>query len=65
MPHAKHLGEGLYELRFTGLDGAIRIFYFFIEEYSIIFVHAFKKKTNKTSKKDLFVSYKGMKEYLA
>lgn len=60
MPHAKHVGNGLYELRFKGHSGAIRAFYFFAEKRSIIFVHAFKKTTSKIPAKELGTAYKRM-----
>ena len=52
-PHAKYLGYHIYELRFQGRDGHFRICYFFIEKKIIILVHAFKKQTDKTPKKEL------------
>ena len=64
MPHARHMGGGLYELRFKGEDGAIRILYFFVENKKIIFVHAFKKTSQKTPRNDLEIGYKRMHEYM-
>ena len=58
LPHARQMGKGLFELRFTGTDGAIRIFYYFIENEQIILVHGFIKKTDKTPKRDLDLAYK-------
>ena len=63
MPHAKYMGKGLYELRVSDPDGKIRMFYFFVKKYSIIFVHAIMKKTRKTPKKDLALAYKRMANY--
>jgi len=63
MPHARYMGAGLYELRFTGSDGAIRVFYFFAEHNSIILLHAFIKKTEKTPSNELDTAYKRMREY--
>ena len=58
MPHAKYLGDKLYELRLRGENGAIRVLYFFVEKRKIIFVHAFKKTTRKTPEKALKLAYK-------
>ena len=63
MPHAKHMGKGLYELRVSDLNGKIRLFYFFVKRNSIIFVHVIVKKTQKTPKKDLNLAYKRMTDY--
>ena len=65
MPHARHLGRGLYELRFKGEDGAIRVLYFFVEKKKVILVHSFKKTTKKTPTRNLGLAYKRMKLYLA
>ena len=51
MPYSKSLGEGLFELRVPGKI-SIRIIYCFYQNYAIL-LHAFAKKTNKISKKDL------------
>ncbi len=64
LPHAKYMGNDLYELRFKGTDGAIRVFYFFMEARSIIFLHAFVKKSSKTPEKELSVALKRIKNYL-
>lgn len=64
MPHAKHLKEGLYELRFEGEDGNIRVIYFFLENKRIIFVHAFKKTTQKTPRRELEIAHKRKEAYL-
>jgi len=45
-PHAKHLDENLYELRFETHAGLIRVFYCF-DGKRIILLHAMKKKTQK------------------
>jgi phage-related protein len=46
-PHAKYLGDGIFELRFKGLEGAIRILYFFYHQDKAIFTNGFVKKTAK------------------
>ena len=54
-PHAKHLGEGLHELRFEGVEGHTRVFYFF-DGKRIVLVHAIKKKTQKLPAQELAVA---------
>jgi phage-related protein len=48
MPHARYLGDGVFELRFSGSEGNIRILYFFFQHNRIIFTNGFIKKTSKT-----------------
>lgn len=53
MPYAKYLGKGLWEIRFVGFSGAVRIFYILAKPACIVLLHAIFKKTNKTPKSDL------------
>ncbi|MBQ8563295.1 MAG: type II toxin-antitoxin system RelE/ParE family toxin, partial [Firmicutes bacterium] len=46
---SKHLGNGIWELR----PGNNRIFYFFWNENVCVLLHHFRKKTQKTPKKEL------------
>ncbi|MBU1726875.1 MAG: type II toxin-antitoxin system RelE/ParE family toxin [Candidatus Omnitrophica bacterium] len=46
-PHAKYIGEGIFELRFSAQEGAIRILYFFYGQGEAIFTNAFIKKSQK------------------
>ena len=46
-PHADALGDDIYELRFTGKEGKIRILYFFYYENKIILTNGFIKKQQK------------------
>ena len=43
-PHARHIGNGIYELRVRGQEGQIRILYFFFQQEKIIFTNGFIKK---------------------
>lgn len=47
-PHTKYLGDDIFELRFEGIEGTIRILYFFFYNNQIIFTNGFIKKSNKT-----------------
>lgn len=60
MPHSKMFGSGLYELRIRGKD-ELRIFYCFIGSRTIHLLHAFKKKTPKTPKRELDLAIERMK----
>jgi len=60
-PHAKYLKKGIYELRFEGAEGAIRIIYFFYSGNIIIFTNGFIKKTNKIPKQELEMVWQRMK----
>lgn len=62
-PHAKRLGENLYELRFETHAGNIRVFYCF-DEKRIILLHAMKKKTQKLPPHDLAVAIQRKQAYL-
>lgn len=54
MPHAKKLSSTLYELRIRGKQ-EIRITYAFVKN-TIYLLHAFKKQTQKTPRKELTIS---------
>lgn len=54
MPHSKKLSSELYELRIRGTQ-EIRIIYAFIKS-NIYLLHAFKKQTQKTPRKELNLS---------
>jgi phage-related protein len=51
MPHSKQLGSGLYELRVRGKE-EIRVLYGF-KQKNIYLLHAFKKQTQKTPRKEI------------
>ncbi|MDO8675339.1 MAG: type II toxin-antitoxin system RelE/ParE family toxin [Candidatus Omnitrophota bacterium] len=49
-PHADFLGGEIYELRFVGIEGKVRILYFFYHGNKIIFTNGFVKKRQKAPK---------------
>ena len=55
------LGEGVYELRFREVSGIYRVIYLIKKNDAIYLVHAFKKKTNKTPRKDIEVAQQRIK----
>lgn len=63
-PHAKRLGEGVYELRFSGRDADFRVLYFF-DGRRIVFTNAFKKKTQKTPQGEIELAVRRRRLYEA
>ncbi|HEX9722644.1 MAG TPA: type II toxin-antitoxin system RelE/ParE family toxin [Candidatus Paceibacterota bacterium] len=51
MPHSRKVRDDIFELRIRGIQ-EVRIFYVFHKD-SIIFLHAFMKKSQKIPKKEL------------
>ena len=64
-PHAKPLGNEIYELRFRGSDGHYRVLYFFFNSDHAILTNAFKKKTARTPKRELDLAISRMNIFLA
>ena len=56
-PHAKYVGDEIFELRFKGQEGAIRVLYFFFRQEKAVFTNGFVKKRDRIpkSEKDLAV----------
>lgn len=55
-PHAKYIGDSIFELRFQGREGTIRILYFFFHQDKAIFTNGFIKKSNKTPKNEIAIA---------
>lgn len=51
-PHAKYIGDDIFELRLRGIEGAIRVLYFFFDQNQTIFTNGFVKKSNKIPEKE-------------
>lgn len=64
-PHAKYLGNSIFELRFKGQEGALRVLYFFFHQDRAIFTNGFIKKTNKTPKIEIAIAVERRREFLA
>lgn len=63
--HAKKLtGTELWELRILGSDN-VRIFYVAEQEKTFLLLHAFKKKTQKTARKEIKLAIERLQEYKA
>lgn len=63
LPHAKKVtGTPLWELRILGSD-SLRIFYIAKEQQSFLLLHAFKKKAQKTEKKEIKIALERLREH--
>ncbi len=62
-PHAKNLGGGIFELRFSGRDSDFRVLYFF-DGNKVIFTNAFKKKTQKAPRNEIELAADRRRFYL-
>jgi len=51
-PHAKYIGDEIFELRVKGQGGNIRILYFFFHQDKAIFTNGFIKKSAKLPEKE-------------
>ena len=58
---SKHIDDGIWELR----PGSNRIFYFFFKNNTYVLLHIFKKKTNKTPRRELDKAKRKRKDYLS
>lgn len=63
-PHAKYLRDGIFELRFHGREGAIRLLYFFTQQDKAIFTNGFIKKADKAPGKEIAVAIERRKAFL-
>lgn len=54
----------LWEIKFHSVGGGYRILYITVSSNSIVWLHLFKKKTQKTPMKDLKIARSRMKEIL-
>lgn len=62
-PHVKKLaGTELWELRVLGANN-IRIFYIAIDNHKFLFLHALKKKTQKTEKREIKLAQGRLAQY--
>ena len=57
---AKYLEDGIWELR----PGNNRIFYFFFQENTFVLLHQFRKKSQKTPKREIEKAQRELDDYL-
>lgn len=63
-PHAKYIGDSIFELRFKGHEGVVRVLYFFYHEDRAIFTNGFIKKVNKTPKNAINIAIERRANFL-
>ena len=63
-PHSDYLGDEIYELRFTGIEGNVRILYFFFYENKIVFTNGFIKKQQKAPRLEVVLAKERRKLYI-
>ena len=63
MPLVDHLGQGLWEIRSKLRGGRIARVIFFMDDNTMVLVHGFIKKTQKTPKPELDLSRKRKRQY--
>ena len=56
----KHLEDGIWELR----PGNNRVFYFFFQDNTFVLLHQFRKKTQKTPKREIEKTKRERDDYL-
>ena len=56
----KHLEDGIWELR----PGINRVFYFFFQDNTFVLLHQFRKKTQKTPKREIEKAKRERDDYL-
>jgi len=61
-PYTDSLGNGLFEVRAKGKEGIGRSLFCYTNEKTIIILHSFIKKTQKTPKKELEIALSRKKE---
>jgi len=62
MPHTRAMGDGLFELRIKGAEGIARVLYCTVVGRTIVVLHAFVKKTEKTPSDVLATARRRMRE---
>ncbi len=60
----KDISKGVEEIRIKDTSGTYRVFYFTRLQDTILIFHAFKKKTQKTPKKEIDLGRRRLKEML-
>jgi|UniRef100_UPI00404730A3 phage-related protein len=63
-PHTKHLRGDLWEIRLIGAGASARAIYVTVTGQTIVVVHVFFKKTQKTPKRALTVALQRLKEIM-
>lgn len=61
-PYVKHLEGPIWEMRMRGKDGIARAAYITASDRRVIVVHVFRKKTQKTPRREIDLALKRAKE---
>ncbi|MDL2397609.1 type II toxin-antitoxin system RelE/ParE family toxin [Rhizobium mayense] len=61
-PYVKHLEGPIWEMRLKGRDGIARAAYVTVREQRVVVVHVFRKKTQKTPRREIEIALKRAKE---
>jgi phage-related protein len=61
-PYVRHLNGPLWEMRLKGRDGIARAAYVTVKERRVVVVHVFRKKTQKTPRREIDAALRKAKE---
>lgn len=64
-PDSKHIEDGIFELRTTMGDNTGRVLYFFCVGDVAVLTHGFKKKTQRTPRREIERAKRYRKDYMA
>jgi len=62
-PHAKYIGDEIFELRFGAVEGATRVLYFFFDSEKVVLTNGFIKRTTKTPKHEKETAIERLETY--
>ena len=62
VPYVKHLEGRLWEMRMKGKDGIARAIYVTVHKRRVVVVRAFRKKTQKTPRREIELALKRAEE---
>lgn len=63
-PHAKYIGNDIFEIIFRGQEGHIRVLYFFYHQDKVIFTNGFIKKSGKAPRNEVETAKERRGKYL-
>jgi len=62
-PYVKHLEGPVWEMRIKGRDGIARAAYIAVKDQRVVVVHVFRKKTQKTPRREIELALRRAKEF--
>ncbi len=63
-PYSKYLRRSIFELRFEGIEGCVRVLYFFLRQDAVVFTNGFIKKSDKIPKNEIDLAIRRRKACL-